>query len=305
MGRTEGLLGAGEEAMKGKIRAVALAAVALLGGLLGGPQPASADAGAHVFYINGISRITKQCQYVPAAPMVRDDLGIPKPSTLPPTCKKTAAGTDVPCTLKRNLGPYPANPASPNLAAGEVGLNPPCSGVLSADTLDGEQGCIDAEGDLNVSCELTAPTWFYGYCGQTYGGDSLTDGVGAAGTLKINGVPWKIEKLGFARGRGVWEFGAKLKHPSQAGNTAKARFYFGAIPNPAEPQNAAGCDGGPAITSVEFFGHIELYPSSIPLPPKRIRTAPGWHFCHDDPFFPDKPGGTPVLGTPTLPADGC
>jgi hypothetical protein len=277
--------------MRRKILTALFAASALLTALASAQQPALAGAGTHVFYVNGISTIQSQCQYVwkqVGTNPVRDELGIPQPATLPPSCRDGNPAQPgiqpVPCNIKRNLGPYPPpwRPADP--VQGEVGLNAPCSGVLTAHLLPAEQGCVDGEADTNYSCDLDAPTWFYGFCGQTYGGDTITDGVGSNATMRINGALWKFEKLGFARGRGVWEFGAKIfqgASPGTATNRDTARFYFGAIPNPNEPANAAGCDGGPAVLSVEFFGTI-----IIPAPPvKAFRTKPGWHPCADDPIL--------------------
>lgn len=257
--------------------------------MLGAGGSALGDAGTHVFYVNGISRIQTQCEYewkqVNGEP-VRDELGIPQPSQLPPKCRDADNNPGngvqiIPCGIERNLGPYKPYWRAADTTKGEVGLNPPCTGVLTASLLPGAQGCIDIEADTNSGCTLDAPTWYYGYCGQTYGGDTSTDGVGSNATMTINGTLWKFEKLGFTRGRGIWEFGAKMFQSANPANKATARFYLGAIPNPNEPANAAGCDGGPAVLSVEFFGTI-----ITPAPPVKVfRTKPGWHPCADDPIL--------------------
>ncbi|MGH2829891.1 MAG: hypothetical protein ACRDJM_05360 [Actinomycetota bacterium] len=292
----------------GLLLAVAATAATTLGG---GARMAVADAGTRVIYVYGLSTIQTgqngQCQYewkkVNNNP-VRDQLGIPQPSQIPPKCRDADANPGngvqpVPCNLKRNLGSYPPPWRAPDLAQGEVaptdvdgtgplppvGPNPPCVGVLTATTLGAPpQACIDMGTGLNIFCELNAPTWFYGYCGQTYGGDTSADGIGGAAILKFGTETWNITKLGFARGRGVWEFGARLVRGS---NTAVARFYLAAIPNPSQPGNAAGCDGGAPILSVNFFGTITVIPDVVgnPLPPKAFRTAPLWHPCADDPMW--------------------
>lgn len=261
---------------------------------------------------------------------IRDTLNIPQPTTLPPTCRDGDAATPgvqtIGCNIKRNLGAYPpywraadpfANgevaPVDPDGPGGlpPVGPNPPCKGVLTASIpqTGPPYGCVDAETSLALSCNLNAPTWFYGYCGQTYGGDTSTDGVGGAAILRLGSRTWNITKLGFARGRGVWEFGARLVDPNNSANTAVARFYFTAIPNPNEPANAAGCDGGPAVLSVNFFGTIIVIPDlpnevDRPLPPKAIRTSPMWHPCADDPGWNIAYNGVALnrMGIPGLPA---
>jgi hypothetical protein len=269
----------------------ALVGLALSTGLFGAPAPSMADAGNHVLYINGISTVLKQCQYVWARDAnnepIRDELGIPKPSTLPPTCRdrdpNQAGIQPEPCTLRRNMGPYTPYWRGADATKGEVGIYPPCSGVLTATLLPGEQGCIDVSTSPNATCKLDAPTWFYGYCAQTYGGDSATDGVGGIATIQLAGVPWKIEKLGFTRGRGVWEFGAKIQRLVAPYDRSTMRFYLDALPNKL-PDEGTACDGGPTLTSVEFVGTIV-----IPAPPvKLFRTSPGWHFCADDPMIPGR-----------------
>jgi hypothetical protein len=248
--------------------------------LFGAPQASIADAGNHVIYINGISTVLKQCQYEfardPASPNdpLRDELGIPKPTTLPPTCRDTnpnVAGIQIaPCSLKRNLGPYQPYWRPADATKGEVGLNPACSGVLTATLLPGAQGCVDSN-DPTGTCKLDAPTWFYGYCAQTYGGDSSADGVGGVASFEFSG-------------RGIWEFGGKMHELTNAANKSTFRFYLDAVPNKL-PDEGTACDGGPAISSVEFVGT-----AVIPAPPvKLFRTSPGWHFCADDPQIPNKP----------------
>lgn len=281
--------------MKRKALGQLAAMAALITGVLSGPQVVNAaDAGTHAFQVTGISRIQSQCEYEwvrgPNNSPIRDELGIPQPKNLPPKCRDADNNPGngiqtVPCSLKRNLGPAKPYWRAEDLTQAEVGLNQPCSGVLTASLLPGLQGCVDVEAETSqTGCDLDAPTWFYGYCGQTYGGDTASDGIGAAATMVINGKLWKFDKLGFTRGRGAWEFGARMYRGtswSTATDRATARFYLTAIPNPNEPANAAGCDGGPAVQSVQFQGTIVT-----PAPPvKLFRTKPGWHPCADDPGF--------------------
>jgi hypothetical protein len=262
---------------------------ALFGAVFIAPQAALSDAGAHVTWVNGLSVIQPgSCEYEwkkdANGEPIRDELGIPQPTTLPPTCRdgSPAPGLQtVGCNLKRNLGPYKPYWRNGDATKGEVGLNPPCSGVLSADIQAAfPVGCADVNTQgtppSNLLCDLIAPTWFYGFCAQTYGGAD-------SGSIKLSGntKTWAIDRLGFPRGRGVWEFSVKAHESGNASNTQVFRFYLDALPNPTEPGNAAGCDGGSPIHSVEFFGFVE----SPPAPVKVFRTKPGWHFCADDPVL--------------------
>ena len=254
----------------------------------GGHNVAFGDAGTRVIAINGISTVQHQCQYIWAQDPVthqpvRDELGIPKPTTLPPTCRKVGT-VEQPCTLRRNMGPYPPPWRAADPTQGEVGLYPPCAGVLTASLEAGSEGCDDASNPGSI-CKLDAPTWYYGYCAQTYGGDSSTDGVGTPGSMTLNNnQKWVIDRMGFTRGRGIWEFGGKMHLSTNAANTSTFRFYLDAVPNKL-PDEGTACDGGPSISSVEFAGTIVM-----PAPPvKMFRTSPGWHFCADDPNIPNKP----------------
>lgn len=257
-----------------------LAAAMTLVALLVPNASQAATAGDHVMYIDGTSTITGYCQYVWKTPVERDELGIPKPSMLPPTCQTDNPATprnEARCTLQRNLGPYPPN-GSPNPVTGEVGLNPPCAGQISASTDTTPGSCLDAtNGD--TTCRINAPTWFYGYCGQTYGG-------AIGGSLKFQGQTWTIDRMGFPRGRGAWEFSGKISHST--GGTSKIRFYFAAAPN--KPEESAACDTGGNLSQITFNG-IAIVGTRLPV--RVIRTKPGWHFCADD----------PVLGLPGN--EGC
>lgn len=219
----------------------------------------------HQLHVSGISTILNMCEYVEARDgagnIIKDELGIPKPSTLPPTCKTNANGTPVACALVRNTNPVP-------------GSKPACAGNLSANDDAFGVGCVDPLSPNQVQCSLRAPTWFYGYCGQTYGGAS-------AGTYTIGGVAYTIERMGFTRGRGAWEFSGRMVG---AGQRKWFRMYLAAVPNQAD--QLAGCDVTHNITSVLFAGTMSIYsaPFTHPgsMPPKTFRTSVGWHYCDDD-----------------------
>ena len=99
------------------------------------------------------------------------------------------------------------------------------------------------------------------------------------GSLKFNnGQTWTIDRMGFPRGRGAWEFSGKLSHAS--GGTSKLRFYFAAAPN--KPEEAAACDTGGYLSQITFNG-IAIISNQLPV--RVIRTKPGWHFCADDPII--------------------
>ena len=257
--------------MRKRILAVTISVTAIAA-FMGESTGALADHGPHNLSISGISTIQNQCQYEWARDAngepIRDDLGIPKPSQLPPPCRTSPGGQTVSCSLKRNLGTYPPHWRPADVTKGEVGLNPPCAGNLTFASFPGLQGCVDASTE-GPNCSLNAPTWFYGYCGQTYGGAT-------GGSLEFGGDSWVIEKLGFTRARGTWEFGARIKKGS---TTEQARFFFNAAPDKLAQGEGIACDGGPPITSVAVVGQ-----AMIPAPPAKIfRTAPGWHYCHNDP----------------------
>lgn len=245
------------------------------------PTSSSAHPAAdRVMYLDGTSNISGYCQYewkkVGNNP-VRDELGIPQPAFLPSDTQPSmcrdgnpnVAGIQiVPCKLQRNLGTYPPYWRGADVTQAEVGLNPPCAGQISANT-DLLGGCLDATtGD--TTCRINAPTWFYGYCGQTYGGAT-------GGTLRFQGEDWTIDRMGFPRGRGAWEFSGKI---SRAGHApSKIRFYFAAAPS--KPEEAAACDIGGNLSQITFNGIAIV---STNLPARVVRTRPGWHFCADDPI---------------------
>lgn len=256
--------------MRGKrVALIAGSLAAILLGLI--PQGAVADVGNHVMYILGRSTVLGQpCQYVwadsnPSQAGIqadRDQLGIPRPSTLPPTCDKNPNGTIKTCNLRRNLGEYPSIPTSV----------PPCSGNLSASD---SGGCFVAT-IPGGTCDLVAPTWFYGYCGQTYGGESN-------GQLTIAGVTWTMDDFGFPRGRGIWEFNGRLTRGTEKGYM---RLYLAAAPD--QPTQAASCDGIGALSSIYFTGTIITSPTPLPraFTPQASNPPGGhWNYC-------DGSGGT-------------
>ncbi|MEO7804310.1 MAG: hypothetical protein ABIS18_08025 [Actinomycetota bacterium] len=247
------------------------------------PGAIATDGGTHVMYIRGISNISNQCEYewvdadtaAPGIQPVRDELGIPQPKMDPvtgaPSCRDTnlsAAGIQpAPCTLKRNTGPYHPPDRGNNLLAGETGLQPPCRGDISQTDVAGLTGCTSAGTSAVSDCGISGNTWFYGYCGQTYGG--------ASGGFSFGGQTWTINRMGFPRGRGAWEFSGKMTSPT-TGHDTTFRYYLGAAPD--QPGQLLGCDGVGSLTSVTFTGTI-----IVPAPPVRvIRTKPGWHWCTRD-----------------------
>ena len=227
---------------------------ALLVSTIGVVPGALADIPEHAMVVSGISSITKQCQYVAATPEVKDELGVPKPSTLPPTCQKNPDGTDKSCALARNTNPQP--------------LYPPCAGVLSAIDISGPAGCVDPISNQS-DCGIDTPTWYYGYCGQTYGGAT-------GGSFRIDGKTYTIDRMGFTRGRGAWEFAGRI-HLASGGPSIPIRMHLAAAPN--QPNQLAGCDVTLNISSVAFVGTLELNPATNV---KTFRTSPGWHWCDDD-----------------------
>lgn len=256
----------------------------------------AAGPGTHVMYINGISTIQTgagqaMCEYEwadkdPAAPGTqpdRDAVGIPRPKNVPPTCRDTnpgAAGIQPKaCSLVRNLGPFPPHDRAADPVQGEVGLNPPCAGNLSAVDLPGPTGCINSSAGT-ADCGLSAPTFFYGYCGQTYGGID-------SGSLKLApNNTWNIEVLGFPRGRGAWEFNGRIgKSGSQDGYV---RLYLAAIPDKLQTE-AAACDLTANISSVEYFGTIIV--SDTPLEravgPQAAVPSGHWNYCDATPAAQD------------------
>lgn len=222
----------------------------------------AAGAGTHVLYINGISTFGATYQYQWAPGPVRDGGGIPQPTKLPPVPRASGPG----CDLQYNTGPYPADPAHPDLTKGEVGINPPCAGTLSATSVAGPQGCVDAS-DPTSQCSLNAPTWFYGFCGQTYGGDT-------GGLIHFGGKDWTIQRMGFPAGQSdTWEFNGRIANGS---DKAYIRFYFTAYPNKL-PDQGAGCAIPPHATSIEFVGTIVV--SDNAMPRAYPQSSPGWYYC--------------------------
>lgn len=223
---------------------------------------ASADhLPVHVLHVAGASTFPTPCEYVRATPQVVDDLGIPKPSTLPPTCVDTnpflTGIQQKDCELARNTFPVTTLPA----CAGNISAEDDASPILVL-------GCLDPLDPNAVQCEINAPTWFYGYCGQTYGGAT-------SGTFKINGNTWNINRMGFTRGRGAWEFSGKITFGTQ---TQTFRMHLAAIPD--QTNQLAGCDVSHNIRRITFGGTL-----TIPAPPVKVfrTSAQGWHYCYADP----------------------
>lgn len=264
-------------------------------GSFAAPNGAIADAASdqHVMVFNGTSTLALQCEYewmdadsgAPGLQPERDDANIPRPVMYSdgPRCRDGSPGAPgvqvVTCSLARNTGirgPYdrPADPTK-----GETALYPPCMGKLTATDNPGEQGCHDTglagTVPINGACNISTPGWFYGYCGQTYGG-------GANGRLTTaDGKVWRIDRLGFARGRGSWEVSGKITLMSGETPTNVRSTYrntVNAAPNKLPDQGVA-CEVGQGLTSIIFAGVLVM-----PAPPlKAIRPKPGWHWCADDP----------------------
>lgn len=229
------------------------------------PSALATHTPVHVVHVSGISKFPGTCEYIKDNSVPPDDLGIPKPafgSDKKPQCEKNPDGSVKGCHIARNTNP--------------IGLYPPCAGNISAEDSFG-LGCIDPMG-APIQCGLNAPTWFYGYCGQTYGG---ADG----GVFTIGGVNYLINRMGFARGRGVWEFSGKMTGPN---GTHSFRMHLAAAPD--QPTQLAGCDLTNNIESIVFAGTLEIY-RGINAPVKTFRTRPGWHWCDaDQPFHPGSAG---------------
>lgn len=275
--------------MKGKRRIVGLM-LAGLGALIAGPQHAIAtpSSDTHAMVFNGTTTIFAQCEYEWASPIERETANIPRPRMYSdgPHCRDGSPNPGVqpiPCSLARNTGIYPA-PGTPgerditkrDPAKGETGLYPPCMGKLTASDNPGEQGCEDvgtnSSGPVRGSCNISTPGWFYGYCGQTFGG-------GEGGTLTTaDGKVWRIDRFGFARGPGTWEVSGKLSLASNPSTTSTYRNTVNAAPNKI-PDQAVACEVGQGLTSIIFGGALVM-----PAPPvKIVRPKAGWHWCADDP----------------------
>lgn len=227
------------------------------------PNAMATHTPVHVLHVSGISTFPGACQYVEAKDsagnIIKDELSIPKPSTLPPTCKTNpSTGAPLSCRIARNTNPVP-------------GSRPACAGNISAEDSFGV-GCVDPM-TTRVQCGLRAPTWFYGYCGQTYGG-------AVGGTFTINGEDYTIQRTGFTRGRGIWEFSGRMHLNSNTSVVKWYRMHLAAAPD--KPTQAAGCDVTHDIESIVFAGVLEIYSSPLSVPPKTFRTSVGWHFCDDD-----------------------
>lgn len=309
------------------------ALAAMIAVLPGGSTPVRAAASAndrHLLAFSGISTLGSGCEYewhdgntaTSQIEPVRDDVNIPRPKmsivgyTDPatgqarswlsaPTCRdgngSANSGTPVvPCFLTSNTGAYPPyNPVTGQTlsrAANEIGLYPPCyfPTVTSSD-LAGEQGCQDvwvrADGTAGRGpCNINTPSWLYGYCSQTIGGAE-------GGSLLLgDGSRWRIDRLGFSRGRGTWEVSGRLTLLDAGGaptnqHTVYRNFVNGVV---NRPEQAAGCVANTVVSSVYIAG---VYLQSG-WPVKVLRPRPGFHWCADDPvlqpltnaLFPPVPG---------------
>lgn len=251
--------------MKKKVLARIILATAMVFSVVGFvPGAMATHTPVHVLQVTGRSTFPGSCEYVKASPRVVDELGIPKPAfgvDGKPQCMKDGSGAIMGCHIARNTNP--------------IGLYPPCAGNISAS--DFALGCLNPMG-LPVQCELSSPTWFYGFCGQTYGG---ADG----GSLTIGTTVYTIQRMGFTRGRGVWEFSGRLSGPS---GTQSFRMHLSAAPD--QPTQAAGCDLTNNIESIIFAGTVEIYGQGVTPPPKTFRTSVGWHWCDWD--LPFKAGSS-------------
>ncbi|MFN2643201.1 MAG: hypothetical protein ABR548_15150 [Actinomycetota bacterium] len=242
---------------------------ALLAGLLVPNGATAAGVGTHQFAIRGISEVQNQYQYVPATPFECDRpvdaslcnaaFGIPKPSTLPPTPK---SGSNA-CSIGRNLGPL--NP-------GPVPGHPmvPCAGKLTHNST----ACLEFDNPA-AGCSFTGgDTWFYGFCGQTYGGAENI-------TFHFGGKDYLITRMGFTRpAAGVWEFTGKMYQslPLNTSVTGYIRLYLAAVPTVAgyPANNGAGCELG-GLQAIDWQGSLTT--SDTPLPFITAQPKPGWHWC--------------------------
>lgn len=274
----------------GRVRALAvfISAVYVMLGVV--PMPATAvGTDSHAIVFNGTTSIFQQCEYewkLSGGEPERDDANIPRPVMYAdgPHCRD--ANPSLPgvqpksCSLARNTGPYPppSRANNPDLTKGEVGLYPPCMGKLSASDNPGEAGCLDvgvsASGaPISGTCNISTPGWFYGYCGQTYGG-------GENGRLTTaDGKVWKILRLGFARGRGTWEVSGKIRQLVGGNETGPVILYRNTVnAAPNQPDQLAACEVGQGLSSIIFGGVLV-----IPAPPNKIvRPRAGWHWCAQD-----------------------
>lgn len=279
-------------------RVVALVAAVLSAFATTAMIPAQAE-NEHVFWLKGTSVVTNQCEYewydsnasTAGIQPQRDSLGIPRAKLYPtadlggpagPRCATTRNIPTVPltdCKLARNLGEYPG-----------IAANAPCMGQISATDNQGISGCASVGVTGVAECGLISPTWYYGYCGQTYGGAQ-------GGTWTFGGSSYRIDRMGFTRGRGVWEFGGrmrKLVNNSPSGLSIQFRYYLAALPD--KPNELVTCDvpSVAPISSVTFFG-TAVVPATGP---KNFRTEVGWHWCDDD-YGPNGSTGAPFkAGTP-------
>ncbi|HLF69840.1 MAG TPA: hypothetical protein VI541_02670 [Actinomycetota bacterium] len=260
------------------------------------PVAIANHAGTNVMFIRGISNISNQCEYewfdndtaTPGIQPVRDILGIPKPKMYAnegPRCRDGNPNLigiqPVACSLERNTGTYHApDQPSNNLLAGETGLEPPCRGDITASDIPGASGCVSLGSAGQSDCGINSSTWYYGYCGQTYGG--AKDGI-----FTYGGQTWLIERMGFTRGRGAWEFSGRMHLTSDVNHKTTFRYYLAAAPD--QTSQLLGCDVTHNITSVLFTGTV-IVPA--PPEPKAYRTEVGWHWCDDD-FGPNHSTAAP------------
>jgi len=206
--------------MKRKALAMGAIGASMLASLFIPQGAVAADPGTtHVFWLQGVSSIQSQRAYVHAPSNEADELGIFKPSTLPPT-----------------------------------------------PTLPGNQGCTEVGNPLGECSFSGGRTWYYGFCGQTYGGAYDI-------TFTFSGQTWHIDRMGFPRGRGAWEFNGKMTRVDGPG-TAFIRLYLASVPN--NPDEVAACDLTHNITSIYFQGMAMVTRTQQP---RALAGKPGWHWC--------------------------
>lgn len=273
--------------------AVAGAALSML--MVPGTSSADVVVGEHVFQIAGESTVSDFFEYVQAAPfecdrsttapisdpaLCRAAFGIPKPALNAAKKPYEAVPGSTVCDIARNLGPL-----GPNFAGNKYVS---CAGSLTHTTHLGPHGCnevtnaVDAvkvpfnPSELAEPCSFTGgSTWFYGFCGQTYGGAENI-------LFRFGGSDHVIKRMGFTRpGAGVWEFNGILTKGSAAGATdGYVKLYLSAIPNPLDPGRAAACEQlMPNIEKVWWQGTAIVSDSPLLLTGTIAAKKPGWHWC--------------------------
>ncbi|MHB8511151.1 MAG: hypothetical protein ACYDCC_03125 [Actinomycetota bacterium] len=244
------------------LRIAAVASMAIAGIMPHTSQAASLPSTVHVFSVVGTSSFGGST-YQYAQSGVTDGSGIHRPSGFSSTTGQPLASGKGFCNLVWDTGGL---------------LTHECAGLLTADTgLTGDVcvGDTDPNPVGSGSCRLRATTWFYGYCGDTYGGDP-----NGGGTFFWNGQLWTIARLGFPAGQSdTWEFNGLL---TRGANTMYMRLYLTAAPNKLGEQ--AGCGsflGAPPATSITFAGTVILSDQPLPRAYSNLSGASGtgWYSC--------------------------